>query len=304
MKVLITGGAGFIGSHTTDLLLKKGYEVAVIDDLSNGKKENIDKRVPFHRDDITEANLEKIFKAEKPEAIMHLAAQISLRKSIENPSLDAKVNILGTMKVLEAMEAAGTKKIIFSSTAAVYGTPLKIMVDENHPINPESPYGLDKYAAEKFIESFCQERNIDYCILRYANVYGPRQDPLGEAGVISIFTEKLLKNQSPSIFGDGNQTRDFVFVKDVALANLAALESGKNQIYNVGTGNETSVNEIFSLIKKFSGSKSTAIHTDPVKEVKRMAFDCSKIEKDLNWKPQTNIEEGLKETVDYFRKRL
>lgn len=301
MKVLVTGGAGFIGSHTVDLLLEEGHKVSVIDDLSNGKLENLDKRVSFHRADITENNLNAIFKKEKPVAIIHLAAQINLRKSFENPVFDAKVNILGTMNILEMSAKYGIRKIVYSSSAAVYGSPKYLPIDEKHPANPESPYGLSKYAAERFILSFCRKNEMDYTILRYGNVYGPRQDPLGEAGVISIFIEKLLKRENPEIFGDGNQTRDFVFVKDVALANLFALKQGKNEIFNVGSGKETSINQIFENVQKLTGTKFYPVHTEPKKEVRRMAFEISKIKKE-GWKPKTMLEDGLKETVNFFRK--
>lgn len=301
MKVLMTGGAGFIGSHTADILAENGYEIAIIDNLSNGKRENINPAAKFYDSDITKDDIAAIFGRERPDFVIHMAAQISLRKSFENPEEDAKQNILGTMKVLEASASHGVKKIIYSSTAAVYGEPAKIPVDESCLPNPNSPYGLDKYAAEKCIEIFHKLRGIDYSILRYSNVYGPRQDPMGEAGVISIFIGNLLKGKSPEIFGDGSHTRDFVYVKDVAKANLAALVSGRNGIYNVGSGKEISVKMIFDIIKKYSCSDIEPIHGPPVKEVERMKFECSKIRKEMGWSPTTSIEDGIRETLDYFR---
>lgn len=304
MKVLVTGGAGFIGSHTADMLAEKGYEAVIVDNLSNGRRENLSPRAKFYQADITRDDTDEIFRKEKPDFVIHMAAQISLRKSFENPEEDAKQNILGTIRVLEAAASHGVKKIIYSSTAAVYGEPEKIPVSEECPPNPSSPYGIDKYAAEKCIELFHKLKGIDYTILRYSNVYGPRQDPMGEAGVISIFINSMLRNKSPEIFGDGSHTRDFVYVKDVARANIMALLSGKNGIYNVGSGKETSVNDIFGLISRHACPGVEPVYLPPINEVARMIFDCSKIGKDIGWTPTVRIEDGIKETVDYFRSRL
>lgn len=302
MKVLVTGGAGFIGSHTVDMLFESGHEAVIVDNLSNGKRENINPSAKFYEADITRDDIESIFRKEKPDAVIHLAAQISLRKSLDNPEEDARQNILGTMRVLEASIGCGVKKIIYSSTAAVYGEPENLPVAETSKANPQSPYGLHKYAAEKCIELFNRLKGIDYTILRYSNVYGPRQDPLGEAGVISIFINRMLQNQAPEIFGDGNHTRDFVYVKDVARANLMALSPEKNGIYNVGSGKETSINEIFRTISSYACPGIDPVYLPHIKEVERMAFDCSRIRRELGWEPSTHIENGIKETVDYFRR--
>ena len=303
-KILITGGAGFIGSNTVDLLIEKGFDVCIVDNLSSGKSENINPGARFHDADVSEPGLEKIFMNEKPDVVMHLAAQISLRKSFEDPVNDAKQNILGTMNVLLASVACGARRIVYSSTAAVYGEPVRLPVSEMHPVNPQSPYGLDKYAAERYIEMFGRIHGMEYMILRYSNVYGPRQDPLGEAGVISIFINSLLSGKQPLIFGDGGQTRDFVFVGDIASANMAAAKSSSSGIYNVGTGKETSINELLRTISNLTGSAVEPLHAEALKEVRRMSFDFSKFRKDTGWEPRASLESGLEHTIGYFRKNM
>ncbi len=304
MKVLVTGGAGFIGSHIVDLLLKKNYEVVIVDNLSTGH--NINKKAKFYEADITDINLIHIFETEKPDFVIHEAAQINVRNSLNRPIFDAQVNILGSINVLECCKNTGVKKIVYASSGgAVYGEPLKIPCTEEHSINPLSPYGISKHAVEHYLYQYKKNFGLDYIILRYSNVYGPRQDPKGEAGVVSIFIDNLMKNETPVINGDGKQTRDFVFVEDVAEANLLAVKkSTKSKIFNIGTGSETSVNQIFEKLKKISNSKINAKHGPEIKgEVRRISLDCGLAKKELGWVPKTSIDEGLKRTYGHFSKK-
>lgn len=302
MKILVTGGAGFIGSHTVDLLIAKGHEVVIVDNLSNGKVENVNKNAKFYKADIKSQELMEIFEKEKPEAVIHLAAHINLRKSMENPDHDMKENVFGTLNVLECCKKAGVKKIIYSSTAAVYGEPSYLPVDEKHPVNPTSPYGLSKSIAENYLKLYSRLYGINYVIHRYANVYGPRQDPLGEAGVISIFTDKLLSDHDAEIFGSGKQTRDYVFVEDVARANALALEA-ENGTYNIGTGKPTSVNELFDIIKKRANSSSSAVHKEPKNEVMHLHFSTVLAKEKMKWSPETSLENGIEKTLKHFMKK-
>lgn len=301
MKVVVTGGAGFIGSHTVDILIKNGYEVVVIDNLSRGKKDNINSNAKFIRMDIKSNGLRKVFKQEKPDFVMHLAAQIDLAKSIEDPLFDAKENILGTINLLECCK--WVKKIVYSSSIAVYGIPKYLPVDEKHPTELFSPYGLSKFVSEEYIRLYNKLYGLSYTILRYSNVYGPRQSPEGEAGVVSIFTKKLLRKESPIIFGDGRQTRDFVYVEDVANANLLALQSDKNGIYNIGSGKETEINELFRRIKDIIRVNVNPNYEKPRKEIKRICVNYENASKYLKWKPKTSLKEGLKKTIEWFSRK-
>jgi UDP-glucose 4-epimerase len=303
-KVLVTGGAGFIGSNTVDLLVDKGYSVSVVDDLSTGKKENLNREAVFHRVDITSPKLDKVLAKEKPEYVVHTAAQIDVRKSIRNPGYDAKVNVLGSINLYESCVRHGVRKVVYASSGgAVYGEPQYNPVDEAHPIKPLCPYGASKYAAEKYLEVSAAASGYDYCILRYGNVYGPRQDPLGEAGVVAIFTGLLKKGKPPVIFGDGEQTRDFCYVGDVAGANLLGLERvGESRVYNIGSGTGTSVNELTAKLIEVMGAEAEPIHSDPVQgEVRHIRLDASLAEKELAWKAQVSLNSGLEKTAEWVR---
>ncbi len=305
-KVIVTGGLGFIGSNIVDLLIETGYEVAIVDNLSTGSKKNMNRKAKFYQKDICNADLLNVFKKEKPEYVVHEAAQINVRKSFSDPVFDAGVNVVGSVNLLECCRKTGVEKIVYASSGgAIYGEPEHIPADEKHAIRPLSPYGASKYTVEKYLSIYKKNYGIDYVSLRYANVYGPRQDPLGEAGVISIFINKLLGKISPIIYGDGEQTRDFVYVKDVARANLKALEtSTPGTEYNIGTGVETSVNKLFEKIKEATGSSENAFHGKAASgEVRRISLDIRLAGKELGWKPETALDAGLKETVEWFRKR-
>lgn len=305
MKILITGGAGFIGSHIVDLLIDRGYQVVVIDNLKTGKKENLNPQAKFYKADICDLEaLENIFKKEKPDYISHQAAHASVRESVENPQYDAQVNILGGINVLELSVKYNVRKFIFASTGgALYGEANIISTPETYLAHPISPYGVTKLAIENYLFYYGVMRNLNYVTLRYANVYGERQDPFGEAGVVAIFSQKIAKDIQPVINGDGKQTRDYVYVGDVARANLLALESDKTKVaYNIGTGIETSVNELFKIMVKISGKKVKEVHGAAKKgEQKRSALDFTKIKKELKWEPLTKLNDGLRRTYLWFK---
>ncbi|MBD3388553.1 MAG: NAD-dependent epimerase/dehydratase family protein [Candidatus Altiarchaeales archaeon] len=303
-KVLVTGGAGFIGSNTVDLLLEEGYDVAVVDDLSTGKRENLNPAVHFHKADVSSSKLDQVFKEEKPDFVVHLAAQINVRESFKDPIYDAGINIMGTVNLLESCRKNGVERIVYASSGgAVYGEPEQNPVGEGHPIAPLCPYGVSKYAGEKYVELYAENYGLDYNILRYGNVYGPRQDPLGEAGVIAIFAGLLHEGRPPVIFGDGGQTRDFCYVADIAGANLAGLrESGKSGVYNIGSGVETSVNDITAELIDAMGVDVEPEHSDTVPgEVRHIYLDVSLADGELGWKPVTGLRDGLSKTVEWVR---
>lgn len=303
MKILVTGGAGFIGSHLTDALIKNQHQVVIVDNLSTGQKQNINQDAKFFELDIQNQKLENIFKKFQPKVIFHLAAQIDVRKSVSDPITDAHTNILGSINVLENAHAVGCKKIIFSSTGgAIYGDAAEIPTTENYPVWPISPYGIAKLTVEHYLHYYYQVFKIPYVALRYANVYGPRQNSRGEAGVVAIFCDKILNKQQPEIFGSGRQTRDYVYVDDVVAANLAALATDKVGCYNVGTAKETNVNQIAELIKNAFGAKIEFIH-GPAKpgEQQRSCLDWKKIQLELGWSPRVGLEEGIEMTARWFR---
>jgi UDP-glucose 4-epimerase len=300
--ILVTGGAGFIGSHIVDRLIENNYDVIILDNLTTGNKNNINPKAEFVNADIRDKDLDEKINFKDVEVVIHQAAQINVRSSVENPIYDGDINVLGTINILEIIRKYNINKIVFASSGgAVYGEPNYLPVDENHSINPLSPYGLSKYVGEEYIKLYNRLYGIEYAILRYSNVYGERQDPKGEAGVISIFIDKMLKNENPIIFGDGNQTRDFVYVGDVAKANIMAL-NWKNEVVNIGTGKETSVNELFNIIKNEIGFKGNAIYDKPREgEVYRIYLDIKKA-KSLGWKPEVGLKEGIKRVVNWMKR--
>ncbi|MFH1968254.1 MAG: NAD-dependent epimerase/dehydratase family protein [bacterium] len=302
VKCLITGGAGFIASHLVDKLIEKGHKVAVIDNLSTGKKENLNSKADFHKADIQDAKISQIFKKTKPDIVFHYAAQIDVRKSVENPVDSAKTNILGSLNILENCKKFRVKKIVFASTGgAIYGEAGIVPTPEDYTPQPLSPYGIEKFIVEHYLNFYKKEYNLDYLILRFANVYGPRQNSKGEAGVIAIFCDKILKGENPVINGDGKQTRDFVFVDDVVTANILGIKKNKTGIFNIGTSKETDINTIFQKINKFFGSKYKEIHVPGKKgEQERSCLDFKNAQKLLGWKPKYNLDKGLEETKKWF----
>ena len=302
MKILVTGGAGFIGSNLVDALIKKGNGVVVVDNLYMGKTENINPEARFYLMDIRSKELAKLFEAEKIEVVYHQAAQMDVRKSVEDPMFDADVNVSGTLNLLQNSVNHNIKRFLFASTGgAIYGEQDYFPADEKHPTRPCSPYGITKLTVEKYLYYYNLVFNLNYTILRYANVYGPRQNPHGEAGVVAIFIKKMKANEQPVINGEGTQTRDFVFVDDVVRANLSALDHGINDIFNVGTEIETDVNEIFKEINGLIGNNLPEKHV-PAKEGEqlRSVISFEKTKKLLGWEPQVDLETGLKKTVGYF----
>ncbi len=306
MKVLVTGGAGFIGSHVVDRLVEEGHNVVVVDNLSSGKRKNINRAASLYKLDIQSGRLERVFRNERPNVVLHLAAQISVRRSVEDPVFDAQVNVLGTMNVLQQAVRHGTRKVVFSSSGgAIYGEQETYPAPESHTTNPLSPYGISKLCSEHYLSYFQRISGIQVVSLRYANVYGPRQDPEGEAGVVAIFIQKMLNNEQPIINGNGRQTRDFIFVDDVAEANLAAMGQDSHGVYNVGTGAETSVNELFRMLAEITGSTCKEVH-GPAKpgEQMRSVIDPAKIRQELSWDPKVELADGLKKTVAFFREKM
>ena len=306
MKVLVTGGAGFIGSHLVDRLVQEGHEVIIVDNLATGKRRNINRAARFYKLDIQSWRLERVFRNERPNVVMHLAAQMDVRKSVEDPMFDAQVNILGTLNVLQQAVRHGVRKVVFSSSGgAIYGEQEACPAPESHLTQPLSPYGLSKLCGEQYLSYFQRVSGLQVVSLRYANVYGPRQDPEGEAGVVAIFIQKLLNNEQAVINGNGRQTRDFVFVEDVVDANLGMMGQETKGTYNVGTGTETSVNDLFRMLIQLTGSTCKQVHGPAKKgEQARSVIDSTKIRQELSWEPKTDLNEGLRKTVDYFRERL
>ncbi|MCE2464054.1 MAG: NAD-dependent epimerase/dehydratase family protein [Dehalococcoidia bacterium] len=301
--VLVTGGAGFIGSHLVDRLLSLGHRVVVVDDLSTGRLHNLNKNATFYHSGVTYPGLKEIFEREQPDIVNHHAAQISVTQSVKDPIKDAEVNIQGTLRLIELARQNGVEKVIFpSSGGTVYGEPQYIPCDEKHPINPISPYALSKRVAEEYLQLYYHIYRLDYVTLRYGNVYGPRQDPHGEAGVIAIFTKAMLEGQRPVIYGTGEQERDFIYVDDVIDANILAMEEGHGE-YNVGTSQGTSVNRVFETLKGIIKYKWGPVY-GPARlgEIFKICLDSSSLGKQVEWTPHISLEEGLTRTVEYFRK--
>jgi UDP-glucose 4-epimerase len=303
MKILVTGGAGFIGSNVVDAYVEAGHQVLVVDDLSAGKRENVNPAAKLHEVDITSVEFARLVTNERPEVINHHAAQTSVRHSVGDPLDDCRRNILGSLNVIEAARQAGVHKLIYiSSGGAVYGEPTTLPCPEDHQIMPDSPYGASKHAPEHYLDIYSRLYGLRYTVLRYGNVYGPRQDPFGEAGVIAIFTAQMLAGQPVTINGSGEQERDFVYVGDVVRANLHALESGDGQAFNIGSGEGTTVNQIFSLLKDATGYERDAIHAAAkAGETFRIFLDIARAANVLDWSPQVSLRDGLNQTVESLR---
>jgi len=307
MRILVTGGAGFIGSHIVDLYLAAGHEVAIVDnlwELGGGKEVNINPQASLYQADITdEAGIERIFNEVRPEIVNHHAAQASVAISTRDPLLDARVNVSGLLNVLTNCTRSGTKKIIFASSGATYGTPDEVPVSEETPQRPESPYGITKLVAEYYLRYWYEANGLRYTALRYGNVYGPRQDPNGEAGVIAIFAKHILAHEPVRIDWDGEQQKDYVYAGDVARANLLALDHGDNDIFCIATGKGTSVNEIYRALTKSIGHEVEIVRAPKRPgDIHLIYFDCSKAERLLGWKAQVPLEEGMRATVQFFGK--
>ncbi len=303
MRTLVTGGAGFIGSHIVDAFVAAGHQVAVVDNLNTGKLANLNPAASFFQVDIRDAaGLARVFERVRPEVISHQAALADVRGSLREPDLYAEVNIIGSIRLLELARQHGVRKVVYASTGgAVYGEPEYVPVREDHPINPLDPYGASKHTVEHYLFIYKHNYGLDYASLRYPNVYGPRQDPHGEAGVVAIFTGKMLAGEPCTINGDGTQQRDFVFVADVARANLLAATNGSG-IYNIGSGVGTDVNTIFAGLKQ-AASYTQDAHYGPAKlgEVYKIYLDASKAKRELGWESTVNVVDGLRRTVEYFQ---
>ena len=336
--ILVTGGAGFIGSHIVDLLIKNNHEVVIVDDLSSGREENINQNARFYRLNITDQKgLAEVFKKEKPDYVCHEAAQISVSFSVRDPIFDAQTNILGTLNLLQCcLLNQQVKGIVFASSGGtIYGEPAYFPITEDYPFRPQSPYGISKITVEHYLDFYQKNYNLNYISLRYGNVYGPRQDPYGEAGVIAIFIEKMLKGEIPTINGDGEYIRDYIYVEDIAQANLLALqnmvklskvvqEEEKEKIkeeekesdtetkpeiklngFNLGTGRGVSVNEIFSLLKEIIKFPHPAYYGPPrAGDLRKNILNCRLISEVLGWQPQFDFSTGLEKTVNWFRENI
>jgi len=306
VKVLVTGGAGFIGSHIVDALVEQNHQVVVADNLATGSIDNINPAAKFYNMSICDKKLVHIFEEERPEIVNHQAAQTVVAKSTSEPIFDAQQNILGSLNVIVNCVRFGVKRIVYASSGgAVYGEPQYLPVDEKHRVKPISPYGVSKYAGEHYLRLYGIQYGIEYVVLRYPNVYGPRQNPNGEAGVVAIFARQMLNGEPATIFGSGDKTRDYTHVSDVVAANLLAMERGHNDIYNIGTAVETSDSKMFKEIAKLLGYTKEPIHM-PVRpgEICRIYLDATKAERELGWQSRISLGQGLSQTIEYYQAHL
>jgi UDP-glucose 4-epimerase len=306
MKILVTGAAGFIASHVADAYVDAGHEVVIVDDLSRGSLRNVNPKARFYQCDIRDQGaIEEIFESEKPAIVNHHAAQMDVRRGVREPLFDADVNILGSINLLGAAIAHKVKRFIYiASAGAGYGEPRVNPVGEDYPINPITPYGISKHTVEHYLFTFCFLYGLEYAVLRYGNVYGPRQSSQGEAGVFAIFSEQMLAGVQPVIYGDGNKVRDYVYISDVIAANVAALERGTNEIFNIGTGVETKDLEVFQTVRNLLGKEIEPKYAPRRPgEIDRICLDISKAARLLGWVPQVSLQEGARATVAYFQNR-
>ena len=299
MKILVTGGAGFIGSHIVDKLLEQGIEVTVVDNLATGSRRNINPGASFYQSSILDKKLTHIFKVERPDTVIHEAAQTCVTRSLNDPVYDARTNILGAIRVLQNCIKFNVHKIVYASSCAIYGTPRYIPLDEGHPLSAISPYGVSKQTVEKYLDVYRNNYGLDYCALRYSNVYGPRQSPAGEAGVVAIFSYQMLSGQRPRIYGKGDKTRSYIYVDDIVAANLLAVNTNASGIFNIGTPEETTDQQIFDVVSRRCAYKGNPVYLDERPgEIRRICLDSSKALKELGWSPRTKLEDGIALTVD------
>lgn len=303
MKILVTGGAGFIGSHVVDLFVSQGYEVVVVDNLSTGRESNLNPAAKFYQVDIRSPEVAEIIARERPDFISHHAAQIDVRRSVADPLFDAEVNVLGSIRLIEAARQYGVQRFVYISTGgAVYGEPEYLPCDEAHPINPICPYGISKHTVEHYLFLAHYNYGLNYTVLRYPNVYGPRQDPHGEAGVVAIFSGRMLRQEPVTIYGDGLQERDFLYVGDCARANLLAVQQAQDGIYNLGTGRGANINELFDILREITHYPlRPGYGPAKVGETYKIYLQAAKAARDLGWQPTLSLSEGLSQTVAYFQ---
>ncbi|MDE2686566.1 MAG: NAD-dependent epimerase/dehydratase family protein [Chloroflexota bacterium] len=304
MRVLVTGGAGFIGSHIVDALVEQGHAVSVVDNLSEGSLDNLNPYAKFFDVSVNDPDgLELVFAEAKPDVVSHHAAQVSVRNSMYDPTHDAQVNIIGSLNVLQCAVKHDVERIIFPSTSAVYAKPNHLPMDETHPLSPESVYGVSKLSVENFVRLYTDTYGIRHKIFRYGNVFGPRQNPHGEAGVVAIFTGQFMRGEQPTIFGDGGKTRDYIFVNDIVAANTAALDStGDNETYNIAWGIGVSDFEIFDAVRAASDSSMQPRYA-PVRpgEAEHVNLDPSKAIQSLSWRPQVSLYDGILQVIEHYR---
>lgn len=305
MRILVTGGAGFIGSHVADAYIEAGHKVAVLDDLSRGIRTNVPSAAAFYEGDIRDRELVKeVFAEFRPEILNHHAAQMDVRRGVREPIFDAQVNVLGSLNLLEEAVANNTRRIIYASSAgAGYGEPKHFPVPEDYPINPITPYGISKHTVEHYLFTFAHLYGTSYVVLRYGNVYGPRQSSQGEAGVFAIFSEQLLRGEQTRLYGDGTKTRDYVYVSDVAAANVAALLKGEGEVFNIGTGSAKTDMQVFYTVRELLGKSNVEPEYVPVRpgEIQDIYLDISKARRMLEWTPQVSFSAGARKTTDFFR---
>lgn len=305
MKILVTGGAGFVGSHVVDVLIKEGHQISIVDnlwELGGGRIEHVHPQTQFYKVDVRDAALADVFEKEHPEVVCHLAAQHSVKLSGDDPAHDAQVNILGLINLLQCCTRFGTRKVVFSSSGAIYGTVDKMPIDEDTPKHPQSPYGITKMASEYYLRYWKETYGLDFTALRYGNIYGPRQDPTGEAGVIAIFARAILLGEPARIDWDGEQQKDYVYVRDVARSNLLTLTHGSGESFCIATGKGTSVNALYRSLADIVGHDVEIVHAPKRPgDIYLSYFDCRKAEEQLGWRPEIGLEKGLRLTVDYFR---
>ncbi len=300
---LVTGGAGFIGSHVVDRLLSDGEQVVILDNLSTGRRENVNPEATFCEVDLRDGEIEDVFESERPEYVIHLAAQIDVRRSVDDPAWDAHVNVVGSLRLLELCRKYSVKKVVYISTGgAIYGEPERVPATESHPVRPDAPYGISKHTVEHYLEYYEKIHGMRWTTLRLGNVYGPRQDPLGEAGVNAIFIGKMLDGEVPTIFGDGEQVRDYIYVSDVVEAVVRAVDAGDGEILNIATGVPTSVNQIYGLLQELVGFDKPARYAAARPgEVYRIYLDIGRAGQVLDFSPTVELREGLARTVEWHR---
>lgn len=305
MRALVTGGAGFIASHVSDTLLENGHDVVIVDNLVTGKRENLPAAARFHQIDVRDPRLAEVFEAEQPDIVFHHAAQMDVRKSVADPRYDADVNLLGTLNLLECCRAHRTGKVVYAGTGgAMFGEAAYLPVDEKHPVLPISPYGVSKHTVEHYLYAYEANFGLDFTVLRYPNVYGPRQDPHGEAGVVAIFSLQLLNGETPRIFGDGSKTRDYCFVGDIVEANMLAIERGSGGLFNIGRGIEVSDRQVFEAVRDAVGVDTEPEYA-PTRpgEVEHIALDATLARETLGWEWRVDLADGVGRAVEFYRER-